>query len=288
VHKNRWIVDSKRINKWALGLTLLWFHGSMMAPQAVLLGASAAALFRDRRLPMRRDIVNLSKWVGVVFVLALVILSGCTRAKSEPPAATSQELDTPAATEPSAEPTATSEVPEEGPIAATTTAWAIETATAEAEAAEETEAAPTQTAEPTTPAATDTPEPTEAPEPAETPEPTKPSTTTGAQTHVVQPGENLFRIALSYGLGYQTLATHNGIANPNLIYVGQELRIPAAGEPVTPPQPVDTEAGYHTVQPGENLFRIALKYGMLYTKLAEANGLNYPYTIYVGQRLAIP
>jgi LysM repeat protein len=106
---------------------------------------------------------------------------------------------------------------------------------------------------------------------------------------VVQPGENLFRIALNYGLSYETLAAYNGITNPNTIYVGQVLEIPPEGSTSPPPsQPPSSGAQYHIVQPGENLFRIALQYNMLYTALAEANGLSYPYTVYDGQRLIIP
>jgi LysM repeat protein len=101
----------------------------------------------------------------------------------------------------------------------------------------------------------------------------------------VQAGENLFRIALKYGLSYQTLASYNGIANPQFIYVGQVLKIPPSGAPVEPPSQAP---GYHVVQPGENLFRIALRYNMSYERLAAANGIGYPYTIYVGQRLIIP
>ncbi len=48
----------------------------------------------------------------------------------------------------------------------------------------------------------------------------------GTQTHVVQTGENLFRIALRYGMTVDTLAAANGIANPNFVYVGQTLVIP--------------------------------------------------------------
>ncbi|MDX1613434.1 MAG: LysM peptidoglycan-binding domain-containing protein [Candidatus Promineifilaceae bacterium] len=44
--------------------------------------------------------------------------------------------------------------------------------------------------------------------------------------HVVQPGENLFRIGLRYGIPYQELAAYNNIPNPALIDVGQEIRIP--------------------------------------------------------------
>jgi len=39
---------------------------------------------------------------------------------------------------------------------------------------------------------------------------------------------------------------------------------------------------------GDNLYSIAQAYGTSVEALAEANGLTYPYTIYVGQRLVIP
>ena len=44
--------------------------------------------------------------------------------------------------------------------------------------------------------------------------------------HVVQRGENLFRIALRYGVTVDAMAQANGLANPNQIYVGQTLVIP--------------------------------------------------------------
>jgi LysM repeat protein len=48
----------------------------------------------------------------------------------------------------------------------------------------------------------------------------------GETIHIVQAGENLFRIGLRYGFTAQELATYNGIPNVNVIYVGQEIRIP--------------------------------------------------------------
>lgn len=48
----------------------------------------------------------------------------------------------------------------------------------------------------------------------------------GERTHVVKPGENLFRIGLMYGFTVTELAQYNGIANPNAIKVGQVIRIP--------------------------------------------------------------
>ncbi|MDX1413115.1 MAG: LysM peptidoglycan-binding domain-containing protein [Candidatus Promineifilaceae bacterium] len=45
-------------------------------------------------------------------------------------------------------------------------------------------------------------------------------------THVVQPGENLYRIGLQYGCSVEQMAAHNGIVNPAAISVGQVLNIP--------------------------------------------------------------
>jgi LysM repeat protein len=42
----------------------------------------------------------------------------------------------------------------------------------------------------------------------------------------VRPGDNLFRIALRYGMSYLYLAQYNGIADPSRIYVGQVIHIP--------------------------------------------------------------
>jgi lipoprotein-anchoring transpeptidase ErfK/SrfK len=54
----------------------------------------------------------------------------------------------------------------------------------------------------------------------------------------------LFRIALRYGLTTKELAVANGITNPNSVYVGQVLRIPAPGQSLGPaPAPVARVAG---------------------------------------------
>jgi LysM repeat protein len=53
-----------------------------------------------------------------------------------------------------------------------------------------------------------------------------PNVPIGARTHVVQRGENLFRISLRYGTTINVLMALNGIVNPNRIFVGQVLRLP--------------------------------------------------------------
>ena len=61
-----------------------------------------------------------------------------------------------------------------------------------------------------------------APAPAQPPAPAP----TTPRTHVVQRGENLFRISLRYGVSYQELARVNNIANADRIFAGQVLTIP--------------------------------------------------------------
>ena len=49
-------------------------------------------------------------------------------------------------------------------------------------------------------------------------------------THVVEPGEELGLISKLYDVSMAEIVALNGIEDPDLLYVGQELTIPAAGE----------------------------------------------------------
>ncbi len=62
-------------------------------------------------------------------------------------------------------------------------------------------------------------------------------------TYTVQPGDNLFRIAIRNSTTIYALAVVNGIYNPNLIYAGQTLVIAYPGSYVWP-------TGIPTVTPG--------------------------------------
>ncbi|MEI2421126.1 LysM domain-containing protein, partial [Arthrospira platensis SPKY2] len=44
-------------------------------------------------------------------------------------------------------------------------------------------------------------------------------------TYTVHSGDTLSSIAAKFGTSYQALASLNGISNPNLIYIGQVLRV---------------------------------------------------------------
>lgn len=53
----------------------------------------------------------------------------------------------------------------------------------------------------------------------------------GETVYTVKKGDTLSAIAAKYGTTYQEIAAYNGIANPNLIRVGQKIKIPAATAP---------------------------------------------------------
>ncbi len=106
----------------------------------------------------------------------------------------------------------------------------------------------------------------------------------------VRHGDNLFRIALRYGVSYWYLAHLNGLWNPNLIYAGMVLRVPCGGKPPMPPPPApppcDSSVQY-VVQPGDNLFRIALNYGTTVNAIRDANNL-WGKVLRPGMTLMIP
>lgn len=74
---------------------------------------------------------------------------------------------------------------------------------------------------------------------------------TDALIYTVQRGDTLFRIAQRFGTTVPALAALNGIANPNLIYVGQQLRLTGAVTVATTTQKVTTVQQQTTAgQPG--------------------------------------
>ncbi|OQA93305.1 MAG: N-acetylmuramoyl-L-alanine amidase sle1 precursor [Microgenomates group bacterium ADurb.Bin219] len=116
------------------------------------------------------------------------------------------------------------------------------------------------------------------------------------ETHIVQPGENLSKLADFYGVTIDAILRANpGITDPNFIRVSQMLIIPSAstsGEPKPETQfhPfVDRANNYiYTVQPGNTLGEIAKRYNTTVRRIAFVNGLTNPNLIRPGQKLRIP
>lgn len=120
--------------------------------------------------------------------------------------------------------------------------------------------------------------------------------TGGAQnTYVVQPGDTLSSIAQRFNTTIGTLAQLNGIVNANRIFIGQvlQLPVPSSGQspeaqPTEAPTPEPPQPTVYVVQPGDNLYRIALRFGVSIVRLAEINGITDYNRVFIGQRLTIP
>jgi LysM repeat protein len=109
---------------------------------------------------------------------------------------------------------------------------------------------------------------------------------------------NLYRISLQYGVTPQEIATASGLANMNLIYVGQKLTIPGCGTTGTTPPATSIPDGtggtggpvgstYVVVQ-GDTLFKISQRFGVPVTSIANANGISNINLILINQQLVIP
>lgn len=69
------------------------------------------------------------------------------------------------------------------------------------------------------------------------------------KTHVVSAGETLSGIAAGNKTSWQSLASSNHLANPNLIYIGQNICIPNAQAPKAASTPTKTA----TPAPGDSI-----------------------------------
>lgn len=122
------------------------------------------------------------------------------------------------------------------------------------------------------------------------PLPLAPTTLPAGAEYVVQKGDVAYKVAKARGVTLKQLQE----ANPNVdlakLKIGQKLQVPAP----TPASAADTGASdagstsaTHTVRGGENLSRIAKRYGVTVKEIRAANGLKSN-DIKVGQKLRIP
>ena len=101
-------------------------------------------------------------------------------------------------------------------------------------------------------------------------------------SHTVIAGDTLSGISAVYSVTVDALAELNGIANPNIIFPGDVLRIPGLSEEPR------TEPGLYVVQAGDTLSAIAEKYGVTVAAIQEANDLGASDLIFTGEKLVIP
>jgi len=97
--------------------------------------------------------------------------------------------------------------------------------------------------------------------------------------YVVRRGDTLTKIAAQFDTTVERLVEENNIANPNLIFPGQILRI------TNVPNPVRTIE--YVVRRGNTLSQIARDYGTTVAALVEENNIANPNLIFPGQILRI-
>lgn len=138
------------------------------------------------------------------------------------------------------------------------------------------------------------------------------------ETHVVQPGEDLWSISQKYGIRLASLKSKNRIRRDSELKPGMVLNLkeprkrgeqipmvqvevskptpapvitqpePVKEEPISPKvQPTQPTKIYHTVGKGETLFAISKKYGITVEELKQWNNIGAQNIITIGQRLVI-
>jgi peptidoglycan DL-endopeptidase LytE len=126
---------------------------------------------------------------------------------------------------------------------------------------------------------------------APAPEPTSDSEaelTPQSTIYTVVAGDTLRDIAARYGLDTLALALANNLANPDLIYPGDQLVIPATG--AISDAPLVQELITVVVQPGDTIRDIAARHGVLMSAIIDyaPNNLANPDLIFPEQVLTIP
>lgn len=235
--------------------------------------------------------------IAAAALLLLLAVSGCTLAGAEPaPLTTLAPGDMPEfePVEPASEGGAEGDALPTPTQVAPVDVFGTQTATAptEGEGAEPTLIATPLGEETGEPAATEEVEATEEGTATEEAEATTvPSSGSCPTAYTVQAGDTLYSIARANGLTTNQVIAANNITNPDALSIGDELTIPCSdGSGVTAGGETTTSGGetVYIVQPGDNLFRIALRYGLTTEQLASYNNITNVTQLSVGQEILIP
>ena len=127
------------------------------------------------------------------------------------------------------------------------------------------------------------------PPPVVEPPITYPEQTT--EVYIVQKGDILSQLAVDFDTTTATLVEMNGLANPDVLYVGQELRVPAgrrSSAPRTTTKSTNVKKGAtYTIRKGDTLSGIALAAGVSINDLREVNDIKGD-KIMAGDKIYIP
>ncbi|WP_236908932.1 LysM peptidoglycan-binding domain-containing protein [Clostridium sp. Cult3] len=109
---------------------------------------------------------------------------------------------------------------------------------------------------------------------------------TGSFAYTIKSGDTLFQLARINNTTVEAIMRINPGINPNNLQIGQIICIPRGTTP--PPQPSCPNGFFHTIRPGDTLFRLSQQFGVSVDAIIRANpGIN-PNNLQIGQRICIP
>jgi murein DD-endopeptidase MepM/ murein hydrolase activator NlpD len=108
------------------------------------------------------------------------------------------------------------------------------------------------------------------------------------ETYTVLAGDTLSTIAARFHTTVAAIQQLNGMGSSDAIQVGQKLLIPTGDAPEPSASSGANTSNTYIVQPGDTLYRIALRHGTTVRALDQLNGISNPNLVAVGQGLAIP
>lgn len=121
------------------------------------------------------------------------------------------------------------------------------------------------------------------------------------QTYIVEPGDNIISIANKLNVSVSDLVKENNLDNMYYLVPGLELVIPMVNgtnnnnyNNMNNSNNMNSDTNgndyfeYYTVQKGDSLYQIGLKYNLTQQEIANLNGLELNEYIFPGQRLMLP
>lgn len=112
------------------------------------------------------------------------------------------------------------------------------------------------------------------------------ATATASLRVTVQPGDTLGAIAARHGVSTASLVRANGLRDADILSIGRSLTVPA-GRRGGAVSGAATGSGGYTVQPGDTLSGIALRFGVSVGSIVRQNGLGSAHMVIAGARLRI-
>jgi len=113
--------------------------------------------------------------------------------------------------------------------------------------------------------------------------------TASSRTHLVRPGESVWKISQRYGVDHRAILAANKIRDYRSLRPGQRLIIPLSGGSRSSVQAAASKLTtvVHVVKRGETVWEISRKYNVSYQQVLSWNNIRDDRSLQPGQRLSL-